>query len=126
MSALDTAVAFLRDALAVDAVPATPVTQLADNAGVKTRALRRAFQKVGVQTFKQDSGGGDYLTPKKESKRLADSPRVHFDRLVMHLVPRFPIAIRPVHILLPVVIRIGLIAVCFRLVRVCATCHERQ
>src|ERR1700722_12650302 len=48
------------------------------------------------------------------------------DRLVRPLMARFPRAARPVLIFLSVVIRVGLGAVRPRLVRVHATCHERQ
>jgi hypothetical protein len=52
ISALDAAVAWLRDVLAIDPVPATEVARLAKDASIAARTLRRAFQKW-VQTFKR-------------------------------------------------------------------------
>jgi hypothetical protein len=52
-SALDRAADWPREALTPDPVPATQIAALAETAQVKPRTLRRAFQKIGAQTFKR-------------------------------------------------------------------------
>jgi hypothetical protein len=51
--AIDVAADWLREALALDPLPATQIAAMAENASIKPRTLRRAFQKIGAQTFKR-------------------------------------------------------------------------
>jgi hypothetical protein len=50
---IDKAVAFLREVLTPEPVPAVRVAEMAKNASIADRTLRRAFQKAGAQSFKR-------------------------------------------------------------------------
>jgi hypothetical protein len=78
VSALDTAVAFLRDALTPDPVGATQVAEMAKERSIAARTLRRGFQKTGVQTFKK-SGQWWWKLPDEDGQskggRIPRAPR---------------------------------------------------
>jgi hypothetical protein len=70
-SALDTAVAFLLDALVPDPVAATQIAEMAKERGIAAKTLRRAFQKAGVQTFKRAGAWWWRLPDAEDGKQKA-------------------------------------------------------
>jgi hypothetical protein len=79
-------------------------------------------KRVGSFTARDQRGAEAPLSP----KRLSSAALLLLDYLVRRLVGRFPRAAGPIHVGLSVRVRIRLISICPRLVRIRATCDERQ